>query len=211
MNESQVSRVSGSRIAGQVLIGAASGFLASLVMEMFQKRVSGMALGAGIQKRDTPTKLEKSDEGLEPSTMIAAEKVSENLLGHELGESEKSVAARFVHYSFGSSMGALYGGLSVAFPRVRTVFGLPYGMGIFAFADEGLVPALGLSKKRSEYPFSTHVYAFLSHLVYGSVLYLTERKLAAVVDSYVYHLDRSSAGMNRGVGKSERPLQEIRV
>jgi uncharacterized membrane protein YagU involved in acid resistance len=193
MNAMQESGVSGSRMAGHVLIGAASGFLASLVMEMFQSRVSEMAQSSGVQKRDTPTKTAKSEDDIEPATMIAAEKVSETVLGHELRESEKGLAARAVHYSFGSGMGALYGGLSVAFPKMRTGFGLPYGIGIFTFADEGLVPALGLSKKRSEYPLSTHVYAFFSHLVYGSVLYLTERKIAAVVDSYVFHLERSSA------------------
>jgi uncharacterized membrane protein YagU involved in acid resistance len=38
---------------------------------------------------------------------------------------------------------------------------------VWLLADEGIVPALGLSKGPKDYPLSTHAYAFASHLVYG--------------------------------------------
>jgi uncharacterized membrane protein YagU involved in acid resistance len=44
---------------------------------------------------------------------------------------------------------------------------LTYGATIWVVADEGVVPALGLSKSASEYPLSIHAYALASHLVYG--------------------------------------------
>jgi hypothetical protein len=45
--------------------------------------------------------------------------------------------------------------------------GLPFGTAVWLAADEGVVPALGLSQESDKYPLSTHAYALASHLVYG--------------------------------------------
>ena len=45
--------------------------------------------------------------------------------------------------------------------------GLPFGAAVWAIADEGIVPAAGLSKSPTEYPPAIHLYAFASHLVFG--------------------------------------------
>ena len=53
--------------------------------------------------------------------------------------------------------------------------GLPYGASIWIVADEGVVPALGLSKSPAEYPLSIHAYALASHFVYGLTTELVRR------------------------------------
>jgi uncharacterized membrane protein YagU involved in acid resistance len=48
-------------------------------------------------------------------------------------------------------------------------------------ADEVTVPLLGLSKGPSQYPLSTHLYAFASHLVYGMTAEYSRRALRQVL------------------------------
>jgi putative membrane protein len=45
--------------------------------------------------------------------------------------------------------------------------GVGLGGVLFLGADEIAVPAMGLSKKATEAPLSSHVYALVSHIVYG--------------------------------------------
>jgi len=52
---------------------------------------------------------------------------------------------------------------------------LPFGAAVWAIADEGIVPAAGLSKSPTEYPLSIHAYALASHLVYGLTTELVRR------------------------------------
>jgi uncharacterized membrane protein YagU involved in acid resistance len=52
-------------------------------------------------------------------------------------------------------------------PETTIGEGAPFGAAVWLIADEIVVPAIGLSKSGKEYPLSTHVYAFASHLVYG--------------------------------------------
>lgn len=45
--------------------------------------------------------------------------------------------------------------------------GLPFGAAVWFVADEIALPALGLSKKPTDYPAGVHTKALASHLVYG--------------------------------------------
>jgi hypothetical protein len=96
-----------------------------------------------------------------------AEAVTESVLDRSLKESEKEPAGAVVHYVFGTGTGALYGALAEVAPVVTVGAGLPFGALFWLAADEITVPALGLSKKPSEYPLSTHAYSLCSHLVYA--------------------------------------------
>jgi hypothetical protein len=50
---------------------------------------------------------------------------------------------------------------------------------VWAAADEGAMPALGLSRGPRELPWSVHAYALLGHCVFGATL---ETTLRSVVD-----------------------------
>ncbi len=59
--------------------------------------------------------------------------------------------------------------------------GLSFGATGWVIADEGVVPARGLSKFPKEYPTSTHAYAFTSHLVFGLTTEVARRAMHSVM------------------------------
>jgi putative membrane protein len=158
--------------------GAAGGFAATVAMSQFQKLWSAVQSkieknsgnGGGDQKH--------SDE---PATVKAAEALSTNFAGHHLTKSEKKKAGPAVHYAFGTANGMLYGAVSEHMPKSRLGYGSVFGAGLWAVADEFLVPAFGFSKPVAEYPASTHLYGLVSHLVYGVVTDRVSRGIRALV------------------------------
>lgn len=56
------------------------------------------------------------------------------------------------------------------------------GAGLWLVADETMVPALGFSRPPGEYPASTHVYAFTSHIVFGLALEGARRAIRSILD-----------------------------
>lgn len=67
------------------------------------------------------------------------------------------------------------GAVAEALPAGVLGRGLLFGSALWLIADEGIVPALGFSKSPSEYPASTHVSAWASHLVYGVTVEVIRR------------------------------------
>ncbi len=99
--------------------------------------------------------------------MRLANAISEGVFDRKLSREEKHVAGAVAHYAFGITTGAWYGAAAEYVPGVTVGAGLPFGAFVWLSADEGVVPALGLSKSPREYPLSIHAYALASHLVYG--------------------------------------------
>lgn len=180
-----------SRDDGDVWKGLAAGLVGGLVaswaMNQFQAAWSKAA--EGFEKPHGAQSMQPSDGGSpgpaskeskedsDNATVKAAKAVSEGIFGHELKEREKKVAGAAVHYAFGTATGGLYGAVAEFAPEVTVGAGLPFGAAFWLVADETAVPLLGLSKAPTEYPVSTHVYAFASHLVYGLTAELTRRSL----------------------------------
>jgi hypothetical protein len=172
-----------------LVVGLASGFVASWTMNQFQAAWTRIAEGAekshgaqsmqpsegsnGNQENDTA---EQDD-----ATVETAKVISRNVFGHELKESEKEPAGAAVHYAFGTVTGGLYGALAEVSPQVTVGAGIPFGAAFWLIADEVTVPLLGLSKGPTEYPVSTHAYALASHLVYGVTAELSRRALRQVL------------------------------
>lgn len=146
--------------------GAGAGLLAGIggayTMELFQAFLGGISSG-GSSKQENSGQQSSS----EPATVKAAEAVAESGFNRPLRPSEKKPAGQAMHYGMGAVSGAIYGVITEALPVAGIGAGLPFGAAVWAIADEGAVPALGLSKPPSEYPASSHVPALLSHLVYG--------------------------------------------
>jgi hypothetical protein len=126
--------------------------------------------GVGRELRE-----EGSEEEQDDATERVASAISTGLFDHELTRDEKRRAGAAVHYAFGLTTGAAYGALAEAAPAVTAGAGLPFGALVWAAADEGLVPALGLSKSPAEYPLSIHAYALSSHLVFGLTAEMVRR------------------------------------
>jgi hypothetical protein len=177
---------------GDVLKGLAAGvvggLVASAVMNQFQavlsKLLGGQERSHGAQslQQGSPgvgvggeLKAEGKDAEEDDATERIANAISVGVSGHELTEREKEVAGTVFHYAMGASAGALYGAVAELLPAVKVGAGVPFGAAVWLIADEGLVPAVGLSKSPDEYPPSIHAYALASHLVFGLTTELVRR------------------------------------
>jgi len=184
-----------------VVAGAAGGLVGSWVMNKFQavakrfaedfeqvrseRRAQNGGAGGGEEqgdgKRAQAAQGSGGSEDSEDATVKTAEKVSEGVFHHELTEEEKKLAGPAVHYAFGAMVGALYGGLAEVSPAVARGVGMPFGTAVWLAADEVGVPAMGLSKKPTEYPVTVHASALGAHLVYGLTTDLVRRLLLRVM------------------------------
>ena len=80
------------------------------------------------------------------------------------------MAGHRAHYAFSAAVGVNYMLASERAPELRRGFGTVYGSLVWATADEGAVPALGLSKTPDQIPLGVHAYALGAHWVYGATL-----------------------------------------
>lgn len=160
--------------------GLVGGLVASVVMNQFQSLLGKLTVG--IEKSHGAQSLQQgspqhgagrmlqehgSDDERDDAAERLANAIAVGVFDHELTKSEKETAGTALHYAYGISMGGFYGTAAELAPVVTTGAGVPYGAMIWLTADEGVVPALGLSKSAPEYPLSIHAYALASHLVYG--------------------------------------------
>lgn len=170
--------------------GVVGGLVASWTMNQFQallgKLLEGEERSHGAQslQQGSPEHgigRELAEAGVDDPKDTAparlAQAVSVYAFDHELTKDEKEVGGRVAHYAMGVSAGAVYGALAEVLPEATAGFGLPFGAAVWAVADEGIVPALGLSKSPTAYPLSIHAYAFASHLVYGLTTEAVRRTL----------------------------------
>jgi Protein of unknown function (DUF1440) len=185
--ESRPSKRNEGDVWKGIAAGLAGGLVASWTMNQFQAAWSQAAEGFekphGAQSmqpsgEEHPGQGSKQNKGnQDDATVKAAKAISEGIFGHKLEEREKSAAGAAVHYAFGTATGGMYGAVAEFAPEITVGAGLPFGAAFWLVADETMVPLLGLSKPPTEYPVSTHLYAFASHLVYGLTAELVRRSL----------------------------------
>lgn len=160
-------------IAVDAALGAASGLLASWLMERAQPRISAAGSDA------TKAREAQASLGQEPATYRAAEAAA-HLVGRSIPESRKAVAGDVVHYATGAGWGALFGVLAPRVPAPVLAAGAAWGALVWLLSDELLVPLLGWARGPTHYPASTHAKALASHLVYGASTDAGYRALRAV-------------------------------
>lgn len=165
-----------------LLAGAAGGLVGTAVMTQFQnawqkaaakKRRFGDDRNAETR---TPARTSEEKEGV---TMKAAGKLAW-AAGGELTQEQRKQGSAWVHYGFGTAMGALYGMAMETPPRgVRAqripFFGSLFGSALFLGADEMAVPALGLDEASES--ASSHLYGWASHLVFGVTAEFVRRQI----------------------------------
>ncbi|QRK05895.1 DUF1440 domain-containing protein [Archangium violaceum] len=142
-----------------LLCGAAGGALGTWLMSPVLQGVSKVM----------PQKLQgQGEQQEEGATAKLARKVLEPF-GIELQGEQKKKAGNLVHYGYGIAWGAIYGVLHRRGPFVGKLFGLGFGLGLFLFGDEFLVPALKLGAPPQKTPLATHLSALAAHFTYGGV------------------------------------------
>lgn len=152
--------IGGRQLALNAMIGIAAGLSASWIMDRFQT-VVGAATNDGGSNGG-------SDE--KPTTVKAADMLSETVTGEPVPQPYDKLAGSAVHYGFGAFLGGLYGAWGAVMPSVRSGFGTAYGGAVALVADEALVPATGLAPPPTDVPAQTHAYGIVSHLVFGAAL-----------------------------------------
>ena len=166
-------------------VGGLAGSIAMTVSQIAWSRASKVVEKAHDGQKESAGTQEPRQEKDEDATIKAASKVVSSV-GHELRPEQKPKAGSFVHYGFGTAMGALYGTVMELAPRrFRTVHpavsGSGFGSALFVGAHEIAVPALGLSGKPSEEPLSDHLREWALHLAYGISGELVRRSLRSRV------------------------------
>lgn len=157
------------------IAGAVAGIAGSLAMNQFQRVVARVRNGR--EAGDATIGAPRTGRGPQPAQAIgnasddATVRVANAVLstvGQELTDPDaKRAAGEVVHLAFGALNGALYGVAAELEPRVTAAAGVPFGVGVWALADEGIVPALGLSRGPREASAGLLTYGLLSHFVYG--------------------------------------------
>lgn len=171
-----------SEIWKGVVAGAIGGLVASWAMNQFQAAWS--AASDRLKHQDEPALKKRRaarEEQSEDATMKAAGRLFLVVSHRELSREQKKKAGPIMHYAFGTSMGALYGGLTEIFPAVAAGRGSVFASALFLGADEIAVPAFGLSSGESA-PASTHLYAWVSHVVYGFTLDVVSSRVRGILD-----------------------------
>lgn len=183
----------GSALKG-LAAGAIGGLAAAFVMNQFQAawgRISAgeershgaQSLQQGTPRHGVGRDLQAAgvDRPEDDATERLANAISVNVLGSELTEREKDAAGTAFHYAMGFTAGAIYGAFAEFIPAAKTGAGAPFGLAVWIVADEGLVPAAGLSKSPDEYPLSIHAYSVASHLVFGLTAETVRRAVRAAL------------------------------
>ncbi len=154
------------RIARGILAGAVAGIVASYAMDRFQAAVAPLMPDAG---------------GGDPATVQAAEAGAVAVTGRPLPDDAKAAGGQVVHYLFGAGLGIAYGVAAEFRPSVTAGCGTAYALGTATLFDEAAVPALGLGDAPWRAGAATHLYSYLSHLVFGSTAELVRRQVAGTL------------------------------
>src|SRR5689334_17424687 len=141
-----------------VVAGAAGGLVASFVMNQFQsawgklmedesRSHGAQSLQQGSPEHGIGRELAERgvDEADDDATARTANAVSELVFDHHLTKSEKEKAGVAAHYAMGVTSGAIYGAMAEVMPLTTVCEGSGFGTAVWVIADEGVVPALGLS------------------------------------------------------------------
>jgi len=164
-----------------LVAGAAGGLVGTIAMTQFQKawqKTSEKRRFGDLREEEGSARAKKSEQR-EDATMKAAGKLA-HAAGGELTKEQKGQASPWVHYGFGTAMGALYGMAMETSPHgVRAqripVFGSLFGSALFLGADEMAVPVMGLAEP-AKTP-SSHLYGWASHMVYGLTAEFVRRQV----------------------------------
>lgn len=168
-----------------LLAGAAAGVVGALAMNQFQRIAA--RVGGGREATDATIGRPRTGRGPQPAQAIgnssddATAKVA-NVITSAVGmpltnPRAKQVGGEFVHLAFAALNGAIYGAAVELQPRLRSGAGIPFGVAIWALADEAIVPALGLSRSPRDTSAGLQAYGFTSHVIYGATTEWVRRAL----------------------------------
>jgi hypothetical protein len=153
--------------------GAVGGFLGSWMMVRMNHLMGPTRPQGGrhgVHRRAASPNETDGTISDEPASMQVASQLSEAVGGSPLSLRGKRSAGPFVHYAFGILTGAFYGVVAERQPALAAGAGVPFGVAVWALADEVGLPIAGLSGHPSNYPLARHASALATHLAFGATV-----------------------------------------
>jgi uncharacterized membrane protein YagU involved in acid resistance len=161
-----------------VAIGLTAGLLGALTMNLFARVVRRR--NGGREAEGAAPGINRDGRGAQPPQAIAradddaAVRVGRTayrtVTGVEPSLAIKPWLGSAAHYAFGGSLGIYYVLAADRAPLLRAGYGTLFGSLVWAIADEGVMPALGLSRGPRQLSSAVHAYAVAAHWVYGATL-----------------------------------------
>lgn len=198
------TRMSGREqpIGAGVLAGMVGGLAGTIAMNevqaLWSRAVDGYRSTSAAGRHDSRDWQEKNEEA--NANELMAQAVATHTIDRPLTEDELKVAAPIVHFSFGSALGALYGGVMEAVTRRRDaseaygrrstdrasgpsaaiLAGAAFGSAVWVGADDIAMPVLGLSTD-ADYPLDAHLQSLVAHLAFGITAEFVRRGVRALL------------------------------
>jgi uncharacterized membrane protein YagU involved in acid resistance len=168
----------GRTVEPPLLAGLVGGLIAGWTMNMFS-RVAAIA-GDGREAPGAAPGRDRFGRGAQPpqalrtadcdATILAGSAVYRAMAGRNPDRDVQPWIGSAMHYAFSAGLGMAYAVAASRVPVLRRGRGLLYGALVWSVADEGVMPALGLSRGPRRLDPRVHAYALLAHLVYGATL-----------------------------------------
>jgi hypothetical protein len=174
-------------------IGVVGGIVAAMAMDSFSRclrafhgdeREADGATPGGERDAKGAQPAQAKRSGDDDATVKVGTAAFKSVAGYTPGPEVRQWLGTAAHYGFSAAMGVNYMLASEQAPDLRRGYGTVYGSLVWAAADEGVLPAAGLSKKPSEIPIGVHAYALGAHCVYGVTLETCRRVAAAVLEAW---------------------------
>jgi len=114
--------------------------------------------------------------------VVLANKIKTSLGEMPVKKEDEAMVSDAIHWTFGTSVGAFYGGLAADTPVVANGLGLPFSLVFYALTHGSTIPMMGLEP----YPVEVRIdYAwneFAGHLLYGVTLDVVRRATLVVIE-----------------------------
>ena len=144
-----------------LLKGAIAGAVATYVM--------GKVTGYMYEHEDTEARwAEDEARGGSTAYEVAAEKAA-RAAGTMLEPRQRQELGSAIHWALGIGAGAAYAVFRRRVQVLGGTAGTAFGTAFWAFLDEGLVPALGLTPGPTAFPWQAHARGLVGHLTFGTV------------------------------------------
>jgi uncharacterized membrane protein YagU involved in acid resistance len=167
----------------EAAVGFLGGLLGACTMNLFARCAA--AAGNGREARGAAPGADRFGRGVQPpqafgradqdATVKVGTTVYRAVASEEPDRRTQQWLGTGAHLSFGAGAGCAYALLAPRLPVLTRGYGVLYGTLVWALADEGLIPALGLSRRPQDMRPGVHVYALLGHFVYGATLEAVRR------------------------------------
>ena len=173
-----MARHRGARDVQIAAVGIAAGLLGGLAMNLFARAAASDRAGHGVQPLQAKKRAKDDDAPVRVG--VAAYKTVTGHRPTRKGRRQLGVAA---HYAFSASLGMFYALIVDRLPAAAAGFGTLFGETVWAIADEGVMPALGLSKGPREVTPAVHAYAMTGHAVFGATVEAARRWATSITAS----------------------------